>query len=130
MEVRPRPPKPPPSDAPGPNYAELQSQIDIAITHIKNLNSKVMEMDQHMELIERHHQVQLEPSQLKEMPMDPADFTQKLLKLAEHVIVLEKEVARLKGNSQNAPATAPKAPPPAPPQSKSGGSPKPPIMPI
>ena len=31
--------------------------------------------------------------------MNPADFTQKLLKLAEHVIVLEKEVERLKSNN-------------------------------
>jgi hypothetical protein len=49
--------------------------------------------------------------------MNPSDFTQKLLKLAEHVIVLEKEVTRLKAGAK--PAAKPEA-----------EQPKPPIMPI
>jgi len=83
-----------------PAINDLQAQIEIAFSQIKNLNIKTNDIEQLMDLMARQKEVQLEPNQLKELPMDPADFTKKLLKLAEHVIVLEKEMARLRAGTR------------------------------
>lgn len=75
---------------------EMQGQMEIAFSQIKNLNRKVYQLETELESVSRIAATKLDVNELKEAPMNPGDFTQKLLKLAEHVIVLEKEVARLK----------------------------------
>ncbi|MCG3203375.1 MAG: hypothetical protein KCHDKBKB_00031 [Elusimicrobia bacterium] len=135
MEPSPPPPPPPPPPptplAPkidmektvvmAPGTAEIQGQIEIVFSQIKTLNRKVAQMESEMESLARTASAKLETNELKEAPMNPAEFTQKLLKLAEHVIVLEKEVSRLKGvGGSNGEEGSQK--PPTPPKS--------PIMPI
>jgi len=154
--VQSNPPKPPPQPEPPPPpksspksekmeektvvippiINDLQSQIEIAYSQIKNLNHKMSDLDQQVELLERHQNVKLETNELKEPPTDPADFTQKLLKLAEHVIMLEKEVSRLRSASKSSQPLNPSDPPqtqqnPSPPVSENPPNPsKPPIMPL
>ncbi len=107
---------------------EVQGQLEIAFSQIKSMNKKISQLESDLETLSRNAATKLEPNELKEAPMNPADFTAKLLKLAEHVIVLEKEVSRLKstakpnGNSQPAGGAA------APAESQPSG--KPPILPI
>ncbi len=103
-----------------PGVADLQAQFEIAITQIKHLNRKVNELEQHIEILEQHSNVKLETNELKNPPMDPTEFTNKLMKLVEHVLVLEKEMARLKG-SGNAPAQ---------PKAASPSTHQPPVMPL
>lgn len=80
-----------------PGESELQAQVDIVFSQIKNLNKKVYEMESKLDSA---------PSAAGGgEPANMADINQKLQTLAEHVIALEKEVARLK-------------------------NPKPPIMPV
>ena len=89
-----------------PHFAEIQAQIEIAITQIRNLNNKINDIEQSVDLLQKHSSVQLESDPLKQGPANPEDFQKKLLKLAEHVIVLEKEVNRLKGNAGGAARSA------------------------
>jgi hypothetical protein len=79
-----------------PDTGEIQGQLEIAFTQIKTLSKKVSQMESELDSVARAIMAKLDKNELKEIPMNPADFTQKLLKLAEHVIVLEKEVDRLK----------------------------------
>lgn len=90
-----------------PGVADLQAQFEIAITQIKQLNKKVFELERQIETLGSRSQAQLEPNELKEPPMDAGDFTKKLLKVVEHVIVLEKEVARLRENPASTSAKPP-----------------------
>lgn len=80
--------------------AEIQGQMEIAFSQIKSLNKKFNELESLLESLARQNASRLEPNELKEPPLNPADFTQKLLKLAEHVIMLEKEMSRLKIESK------------------------------
>ena len=75
---------------------EVQGQLEIAFSQIKTLNKKVAQLESELETVSKTAAAKLEKNDLSQAPTDPADFTQKLLKLAEHVIVLEKEVARMK----------------------------------
>ncbi len=110
---------------------EMQGQIEIVFSQIKTLSKKVAQLESEMETVSRTASAKLETNELKEVPMNPADFTQKLLKLAEHVIILEKDVARLKGEKNSSAMNAASdetvvmTSPPA-----ASGAPKPPIMPI
>jgi len=114
---------------------DLQGQVDIAINQIKDLNIKIGELEGGLEMVAKHAGTQMQPNQLKEMPTNPAEITQKLLKLAEHIIVLEKEVSHLRAaeKSRNA-ATEPDTD--ANPSASSPSTPnpssqkKPPIMPL
>ncbi len=75
----------------------------------------------------------LEPNELKEPPMDAADFTKKLLKVVEHVILLEKEVANLKAQKEQSAATPPVQIEPLrieTPQEETSSSSNPPVMPV
>ncbi len=123
-----------------PGEAAIQGQLDIVITQIKNLNKKVSDLEDSFENTSNATK-KAEAGELKEMPRDMGDFAQKLLKLAEHVIILEKEMARLKGKEPgpraNPDATIIMAPKPATPGSATPGSPalgavnpKPPVMPL
>jgi hypothetical protein len=96
-----------------PGVADLQAQFEIAINQIKQLNKKVFELERQIETLGSRSESKLEVNELREPPMDANDFTKKLLKVVEHVIVLEKEVARLRQPSEEANPTA-----------------KPPIMPL
>jgi|GEM_PF-4162332 len=111
----------------------VSSQLEILFSHLKSLTHRLEEMEQQIELLNRHKTAMLSPNKLKEPPMDPADFTNKLLKLAEHIIVMEKELAKLKSER----AGESKAPPSSVEHSYAGLSDvpsekttKPPIMPI
>ncbi len=86
---------------------DLQLQLDIIVSQLKNLNQKMSELEDRIESIPDANNTSQDIAALKEAPVNPEDYTKKLLKLAEHVIMLEKEVARM----------------------KSGGA-KPPVMPI
>lgn len=98
-----------------PAFVEIQGQIEIAISQIRNLGRKMSELEQQIDQIQRHQSVRLEGNELTEGPANPKDFAQKLLKLAEHVIVLEKEVARLKGGAAPRATETPRQPnPPMP----------------
>ena len=107
-----------------PGVAEIQGQLEIAFSQLKTMNRKLQTLETEMESLSRKAALRLEPNELREPPTNPADFSQKLLKLAEHVIILEKEVARMRGTG-SAPASAPASTPSAP-----SGQTKPPIMPI
>ena len=72
---------------------EIQGQLEIAFSQIKNLNRKMVEMEALLDSLARQNANKLELNELKEPPMNPADFTQKLLKLAEHVIIIDQENA-------------------------------------
>ncbi len=86
-----------------PGVSDLQAQFEIAITQIKQLNKKVYELERQIETISSHAAVKLEPNELKEPPMDAADFSKKLLKVVEHVIMLEKEVVKLRDKEPSKP---------------------------
>ena len=111
---------------------EVQGQLEIAFSQIKMLNKKVSQMESELDSVARNVTSKLERNELKELPMNPADFTQKLLKLAEHVIVLEKEVERMKTNGakkgveEELSTTLVKAPA----ISAVSTAPKPPLMPL
>jgi len=85
-----------------PQFADIQAQIEIAITQIRNMNKKIDDIEQSVDLLQKHGSIQLESDPLIQGPTKPEEFQKKLLKLAEHVIVLEKEVNRLKGTSGGA----------------------------
>jgi len=137
-EPKPAPPTPQPAppDTPRPSstglvtpkdIADVQGQIEVAISQLKFLNQKVSEIEGQMDTLERHASVRLESSELKEPPANAGDFSVKLLKLAEHVIVLEKEVTRLKlaeKNSGEPPLSSPSG------ESENPVKPKPPVMPL
>jgi hypothetical protein len=114
-----------------PGVAEVQGQLEIAFSQIKLLNKKVYELEMTLsDMPSNTAPVSDDFSRLKEPPANPADFMQKLLKLAEHVIVLEKHVSRLMGATRQTPNPTPaptpktQSPPSAPLASK------PPIMPL
>jgi len=114
---------------------EVEGQVEIVFSQIKTLSRKVAQLESEMETVSRTASAKLEANELKEVPMNPADFTQKLLKLAEHVIVLEKDVARLKAGARNNPpangsATASQGEPGLPAQPSAPSGPRPPVMPI
>lgn len=98
-----------------PYVSELQAQIEIAVSQVKHMNKKIYEVEQQIEKLQMQRSAQLDDNELKEPPMDPADFTKKLLKVVEHVIVLEKEVSQLRNQAGVRPAASPKAPEPAKP---------------
>lgn len=75
---------------------EIQIQLDIIVSQLKNLNQKIGELEDRVENMPDATNTPHDIAMLKEPPVNPEDFTRKLLKLAEHVIVLEKEVARMK----------------------------------
>jgi hypothetical protein len=104
---------------------EVQGQLEIAFSQIKTLSKKVSQMESELDSVARNIIGKLDRNELKEPPMNPADFTQKLLKLAEHVIVLEKEVARLKNGGKKDLAEEEGTPTPP-----SSAGPKPPVMPL
>ena len=79
-----------------PAMQDLQTQIDIMAAQIKQLNKKIISMDQSLEGALKHAPANANLPPMMEMPTNPQDFTQKLMKLAEHVIVLEKDMAKLK----------------------------------
>lgn len=106
--------------------ADLQAQIDIVIAQLKNLNKKMGDMEDKIDAMEKHAEVRIEPNELKDPPANAADYMQKLLKLAEHVIVLEKEVGRLRSRETSNTSASPTRAKPAP----SSTPPKPPIMPV
>jgi hypothetical protein len=94
-----------------PGVADLQAQFEIAISQIKQLNKKVFELERQLETLSTRADVSLEPNELKEPPADPADYTKKLLKVVEHVIVLEKEMAKLRSEKEpSGPAAGHKPP--------------------
>lgn len=108
---------------------EVQGQVEIIFSQIKTLSKKVAQLESEMESVSRTASAKLEANELKEVPMNPADFTQKLLKLAEHVIVLEKDVARMKSSAKS--ATTPAADETVVMQQPSASTgQRPPIMPI
>jgi hypothetical protein len=74
---------------------EIQGQLEIAFTQLKSLNKRIYELEVALSEVAQPAATPLELNNLKEPPMNPADFTQKLLKLAEHVIVLEKNMSKL-----------------------------------
>lgn len=86
---------------------EIQGQMEIAFSQIKNLNKKIYEMEALVESLARQNASKLDVNEIKEPPTNAAEFAQKLLKLAEHVIVLEKEMARLKSSSDVKPPVMP-----------------------
>lgn len=86
---------------------ETQIQLDIIVSQLKNLNRKVSEMEEKLENVPEITNTTEEIAALKELPVNAEDFAKKLLKLAEHVIFLEKEVARLKQASPAATAAKP-----------------------
>lgn len=88
-----------------PYIAETQAQIEICITQIKQLNKKVIHLEEIAEELytKAQNQSSAQTSTVVDNPSTAitGDFSQKLLKLAEHVIVLEKEVARLRQAERN-----------------------------
>jgi hypothetical protein len=137
------------------NDKDMQEQFELAIDQIKSINTKIGELEDEIQNLKSKVSARMEPDELREAPMSPQDFTQKLLKLAEHVIILEKQMARFKpeGAEKSEPSKAepPKASPapeeesgsPAPsaeveneikevtkPAASSSQSSKPPIMPL
>ncbi len=84
-----------------PGVSDLQAQFEIAITQIKQLNKKVYELEKQVDTFATRSEAKLEPHELKEPPMDAGDFTKKLLKVVEHVIILEKEVNLLKAKDSS-----------------------------
>ena len=108
-----------------PGISEFQGQLEFVFNQLKTLNRTVSQLEDRVESIGNSPAPgAIDINQLKTPPMNPGEFTQKLLKLAEHVIQLEKEVARLKGVGLS--GTAPAAPMQAPAPNPS----KPPVMPI
>jgi hypothetical protein len=97
--------------------SDVQAQLEIIFSQIKTMNKKLYEIESGLQSVSKQTATSLDANHDSEPPMNPSDFTQKLLKLAEHVIVLEKEVTRLKAGAK--PAAKPEA-----------EQPKPPIMPI
>jgi hypothetical protein len=82
---------------------EMQLQLDIIVSQLKNINQKVGELEERLENVPDLTNTPQDIAVLKEPPVNPEDYTKKLLKLAEHVIVLEKEVARLKSGAAKPP---------------------------
>ncbi|MCB4755781.1 MAG: hypothetical protein LHV69_01885 [Elusimicrobia bacterium] len=109
-----------------PGEAEIQAQLDIIVTQIKSLNKKVSDLEDKIDGVEQKSPAKAEAHELKDAPKDASDLAKKLLKLAEHVIVLEKEMARLQGRGGSAPAKETSADS-SPASSPSG---KPPVMPL
>lgn len=122
-----------------PFVSDLQAAMEIAIGQVKQLNRKVSDLEEEIERLKKNRQTDLQPNELKEPPMDAADFTKKLLKVVEHVIVLEKEVSNLRGRPAVGPASptatpSTATPAAASPQFEFGTSPpgatRPPILPL
>jgi len=126
-----------------PEESEVRAGLDLALTSVSSLSRKMGDLEEKMKALERVMEFKLEPNELKELPSNPAEFGTKLLKLAEHVIILEREVAFFKkkktsaptGNSPDTPQEIvkeiPKAPPPIEnPFEKTIVEKKPPIMPL
>ncbi len=109
---------------------EVQGQLEIAFSQIKTLSKKVSQMESELDSVARNIIGKLDKNELKELPMNPADFTQKLLKLAEHVIVLEKEVERLKNTNSKKSNDPETTIPPADPMPAMPAAPRPPMMPL
>jgi TolA-binding protein len=82
-----------------PYVSDLQAAVEISINQIKQLNKKVAHLEGLVEKMEQSQQIKSDFHELKEPPMDAGDFTKKMLKVVEHVIVLEKEVAQLRGRA-------------------------------
>jgi len=70
--------------------AELQAQLEIALTQIRTLNKKIFDLESAVSALVRSG-----PASGTASGLTP-DVASKLQTIAEHVIVLEKEVARLK----------------------------------
>jgi hypothetical protein len=110
---------------------EVQGQLEIAFSQIKTLNKKILQIESELDSVARSVTGRLDRNELQEVPMNPSDFTQKLLKLAEHVIVLEKEVERLKGsNGQDGPPTESEPAGSTETATSQPRAPRPPVMPI
>ncbi len=84
--------------------AEVRSGLDLALTQVSSLARKMGDVEDKIKTLEKAMDNRIEPNELKEMPATPADFATKLLKLAEHVIILEREVASLRKKKPAAPA--------------------------
>jgi hypothetical protein len=80
-----------------PQEADMQMQLDIIVSQLKNLNRKVSELEEKVEN-PAGGTPSVDENLLKEPPANAEDYSKKLLTLAEHVIMLEKEVTRLKGS--------------------------------
>lgn len=80
--------------------ADIQAQLEIALTQIRTLNKKIYDLE----------------SRVSGGPNAGGDFAAKLQTLAEHVIVLEKEMARMKsgGPSTDVPPGGAERRPPMP----------------
>lgn len=109
-----------------PGVAELQAQMEIAFSQIKNLNKQVHGLEAEIESLMRQQNTKLESHPLKEPPMNAEEFSKKLIAVAEHVVALEKEMARLKDELKGSRLA------PTPPASEKTSSPhpKPPVMPL
>jgi hypothetical protein len=76
--------------------ADLHAQMELIFTQVKQLNKRSAEFETSLEDLTRKLLEKYEPNTLKEPVADQKDLMQKLLKIAEHVIALEKDVAKLK----------------------------------
>lgn len=105
--------------------AEIQGQLEIAFSQIKHLNKKVYELETMLNAVSPNTS---SPQQntLLEMPTNANDFAQKLLKLAEHVIVLEKNMSRVIAKTGTQDTALPHSEPTTP----AAAGAKPPIMPL
>ena len=101
--------------------SDLQAQVDIALSQLRSLSRKVGELEENLETVSRHAAARLDTGEMNEPPKNAEDFARKLLILAEHVLVLEKEMVRLRGQRAGAAPAPGSAPQPQQ---------KPPIMPL
>ncbi len=114
-----------------PYVSDLQAAVEISINQIKQLNKKVAQLELMVEKMEQNQQIKSNLHELKEPPMDAGDFTKKMLKVVEHVIVLEKEVAQLRGRAGGStPSSASPAPSSLEFESNQPVSGRPPILPL
>ncbi len=93
--------------------AEIQGQLEIAFSQIKHLNKKVFELEKAIP-VGGVTNGESASSIGNEQPGNISDLAQKLLKLAEHVILLEKNVNKLMhaNKSSLVPSETPQVKPP------------------
>jgi hypothetical protein len=89
--------------------AEIQGQLEIAFSQIKHLNKKVYELEKALPSAGSTTSA----TSTADTPSNVPELAQKLLKLAEHVIVLEKNLNKLMANkSPLVPSETPQVKPP------------------
>jgi hypothetical protein len=82
-----------------PGTAEMQAQLEIALTQIRSLNQRLNQAEEALERQKGAPAQSVDESVLRGMPKNNEELVKKILTLAEHVIVLEREVAALKGGA-------------------------------